>query len=188
VVEFRYTGNHGVKLWRLYGLNEINIFENGFLNEFKVAQNNLAIARGGNINNNVSVINFGNQGLPGQQNIPILQTAIGTSDSTTAQQLMLGQAGSTASAIQGTLSRLQALQKAGYPANIFVVNPNVNNAFVLDNQGSSFYDAFQVEFRRRLSHGVHDPGQLCVLQVASQWIQQQRHRQCDSGNAAQPGL
>ena len=31
VVEFRFTGNHGTKLWRLYGLNEINIFENGIL-------------------------------------------------------------------------------------------------------------------------------------------------------------
>src|SRR5262249_33650739 len=71
VVEFRYTGNHGVHLWRQYNLNEVNIFENGFLNEFKIAQNNLKIARGGDITKNTSVNNWGNQGLAGQQNVPI---------------------------------------------------------------------------------------------------------------------
>src|ERR1051326_4240153 len=68
VVEFRYNGNHGVDEWRQLSLNEVNILENGFLNEFKIAQNNLAIARGGNIYQNTGVVNFGNQGLPGQQN------------------------------------------------------------------------------------------------------------------------
>src|SRR5262249_34093212 len=66
VVEFRFTGNHGVHLWRRYNLNEVNIVENGFLNEFKIAQNNLRIARGGNIAQNTSVTNWGNQGLAGQ--------------------------------------------------------------------------------------------------------------------------
>ncbi len=43
----------------------------------KRPQNNLAIARGGNIYNNTGVINFGNQGLPGQVNIPMISTALG---------------------------------------------------------------------------------------------------------------
>src|SRR6185295_10619617 len=95
VVETRYTGNHGVHLWRQYDLNEVNIVENGFRNEFLAAQNNLRIARGGDINKNTSVTNFGNQGLAGQQAVPILQTALGTtSDTTIASNLMLGQAGS----------------------------------------------------------------------------------------------
>ena len=34
--------------WRAYNINEVNIFENGFLNEFKNAQeSNFAPARGG---------------------------------------------------------------------------------------------------------------------------------------------
>src|SRR4030095_5068136 len=41
VVEARYVGNRGHKLWRQYDLNETNVFENGFLNEFKLAQQNL---------------------------------------------------------------------------------------------------------------------------------------------------
>ena len=42
VVEARYVGNRGKDLWRQYNLNEINVFENGFLNEFILAQKNMA--------------------------------------------------------------------------------------------------------------------------------------------------
>lgn len=41
VIEFRYVGNRGVKLWDQFNLNEVNLTENGFLNEFKLAQANL---------------------------------------------------------------------------------------------------------------------------------------------------
>ncbi len=157
VVEVRYTGNHGTKLWRLYGLNEINIFENGFLNEFQIAQNNLTIARGGDITQNTGVTNWGNQGLPGQKPVPILQTAIGnTTDTTTAGYLLLGQAGTSASSIATNSGRMANLVAAKYPVNMFLVNPTVGggNAFVLDNGGSSFYDALQVEVNKRLATGL----------------------------------
>ncbi|MBK7600747.1 MAG: hypothetical protein IPJ07_20425 [Acidobacteria bacterium] len=41
-IEVRYVANRGVKLWQQYNLNETNFIENGFLNEFKLAQANLA--------------------------------------------------------------------------------------------------------------------------------------------------
>src|SRR4029079_17414548 len=44
--EVRYVGNHAVKLFRAIDINEVNIFENGFLPEFTNAQKNLA-ANGG---------------------------------------------------------------------------------------------------------------------------------------------
>jgi hypothetical protein len=157
VVEIRYNGNHGVKEWRQLSLDEANIFENGFLNEFKIAQNNLAIARGGNITQNTGVVNFGNQGLPGQQNIPIIQTALGTtSDTTSATYMMMGQAGTMAGSISTNSARMANLIKAGYPANFFVVNPDVagGGSYVLTNGGSSYYDAATVELRRRLSTGL----------------------------------
>jgi hypothetical protein len=157
VMEIRYNGNHGVREWRQLSLNETNIFENGFLNEFKIAQNNLAIARGGSIYQNTGVVNFGNQGLPGQQNIPIIQTALGTtSDNTSATYLMMGQAGTLAGSISTNSARMANLTKAGYPANFFVVNPAVagNGAYVLTNGGSSYYDAGTVEVRRRLTRGL----------------------------------
>jgi Carboxypeptidase regulatory-like domain len=161
VVEVRYTGNHGVHLWRQYNLNEVNIFENGFLNEFKIAQNNLRIARGGDITKNTGVVNFGNQGLPGQQNVPILSTGLGTtSDTTTATYLMMGQAGSAANSIATNATRIGNLTKAGYPVNMFVVNPTVagGGSYIVNNDGSSYYDALQVELRRRMSHGISIQG------------------------------
>src|SRR5215471_5716149 len=42
-IEARYVGNMSPNAWRAYNINEVNIFENGFLPEFKNAQINLAI-------------------------------------------------------------------------------------------------------------------------------------------------
>src|SRR5204863_9381796 len=41
VFEVRYVGNRGIKLWRQFNINETNIIENNFINEFKLAQANL---------------------------------------------------------------------------------------------------------------------------------------------------
>jgi hypothetical protein len=155
VLEVRFTGNHGVHLWQRYSLQETNIFENGFLDEFKTAANNLAIARQTTPSSN----NFGNQGLPGQKNIPILQAGLGTTccnDSATANTLSLGQAGSLAGNIAGNSARMTAMVNAGYAPNFFRVNPTVGggSANLVTNTNSSFYDALQVEFRRRLSTGL----------------------------------
>src|SRR5262249_52756489 len=40
-VEVRYVGNRGLRNRTTFNLNEINVAENGFLNEFKLAQANL---------------------------------------------------------------------------------------------------------------------------------------------------
>jgi len=42
VLEIRYQANHGVGLSGLFNIDEVNIFENGFLNEFNNAANNLS--------------------------------------------------------------------------------------------------------------------------------------------------
>ena len=158
VLDLRYTGNHEVHGWRTYSLNETNIVENGFFNEFQTAANNLAIARGGNINQNTGVVNFGNQGLPGQKPLTILPIALGTtccSDTTTATNLMLGQAGTLAQGIATNATRMTALTNAGYPINFFKVNGSVGggSANLVTNNGSSYYDAFTAQVNRRLSKG-----------------------------------
>jgi hypothetical protein len=152
VLEIRYVGNHSVGLWRLENLNETNIFENGFLNQFKIAQQNLAIAQA----KTPSSVNFGNQGLPGQANVPILSTALGTStDTTTATYLERGEAGASAYAIATNATRMANLVKAGYPFNFFRVNPYTNAAdYLLTNGGASTYNALQVELRKRLAKGL----------------------------------
>jgi hypothetical protein len=46
VLEVRYVGNVAKKQWMAVNFNEVNIFENGFLSEFKAAQANLAASGG----------------------------------------------------------------------------------------------------------------------------------------------
>jgi hypothetical protein len=46
VLEVRYQANHGDGLWDVYNINEVNIFENGFLSEFENAQANLNLCTG----------------------------------------------------------------------------------------------------------------------------------------------
>jgi hypothetical protein len=79
-LEIRYVGNHGTKLWRSYNINEVNIFENGFVNEFKNAQRNLALYRAANPNcgqQGQPPCRFDNRGLAGQVPLPIFQAAFG---------------------------------------------------------------------------------------------------------------
>ena len=70
-LEIRYVGNRGSNLWRFYNINETNIIENNFLQEFRNAQRNLAI----NVANGQT--GFANNGLPGQVALPIFETAFG---------------------------------------------------------------------------------------------------------------
>jgi hypothetical protein len=181
-IEIRYVGNHGTKLWRQYELGEVNIFENGFLNEFKIAQRNLAIFRAANPRCGQSALpgqptpppcNYGNSGLTGQAAIPIIQTGIGSATNlTTTTQILRGEAGSVASSIATVISRMSNLIRAGLVpsivlpdptdptkqlplSNFFVVNPrSPGNSWIMDNAADSSYNALQVELRRRMSNGV----------------------------------
>ena len=151
VLEIRYVGNHGTDLWRQINLNEINIFENGFLNEFKIAQSNLAIARASSPGSNVYA------GLPGQGPLPVISLAIGANnDVTTATQIAQAQAGALANAIATNTTRMARLIAAGKPANFFQVNPGITSgASLLEvNGGDSHYNGLQLELRRRMSKGL----------------------------------
>lgn len=165
VLDVRYVGNHSVGLWRQVNINEVNIFENGFLDEFKVAQRNLAIANGMTVAqlqltpNSLIKTNFANQGLAGQGAIPIIATALGStnlSDATSAANLQRGEAGTLANAIATNATRMTNLKNSGYPANLFRANPTTGSggAFLIINGGGSTYNALQIEVRRRLSKGL----------------------------------
>ncbi len=150
VLDVRYVGNHGTGLWRQINLNEVNIFENGFLSEFKIAQANLALARATTPTSNQYA------GLAGQQALPIISTALGTNtDATSATLIAQGQAGALANNIATNATRMTNLTKAGRPANFFQVNPLAGGgAFDTVNAGKSFYDGLQLELRRRMAHGL----------------------------------
>ncbi len=78
VIEVRYVGNKGSNVWHTYNLNEVNTIENGFAEEFKLAQQNLAI----NVANGLT--GFANNGLAGQRALPILDAAFGARGSQAA--------------------------------------------------------------------------------------------------------
>jgi hypothetical protein len=164
-VEVRYVGNHGTKLWRQYELNEVNIFENGFVGEFNIARENLRLARAANPASN----NFGLQAaVAGTRAIPLISTALGTTnDATFATTISRGLAGSLASTIafnntfMGRLMDARLIPFTTLPngtrvSNFFVVNPLASNAgsFLVTNDGNTTYNALQVELRRRMSKGL----------------------------------
>lgn len=178
VVEVRFVGNHGVHQWRQINLNEVNIVENGFLKEFQAATNNLIIARQDQKARGLSPnsTNFANQGLPGQADLPMITAALtptGLANATWAGYMLFpyhagttnpndgfylkGQAGSAASAIATNSTNFPRFL-AAFPnrKNWFLVNPDVGNggAWVLNNDGASFYDALQIELRRRTAAGL----------------------------------
>jgi hypothetical protein len=166
VIDVRYVANHGVDLWSTVNLNEVNVLGNfggsSFLQQFQAAQSNLAIANNISVGQlitpgqKITVNNYGNTGLPGQVNVPILTTAIGSNtDQTTVTQLTQGVAGTTANGIATSAARMTSLTKAGYPINLFQVNPNNGgNSNEMTNRNSSTYNSGQVEIRRRISAGL----------------------------------
>ena len=176
-LEIRYVGNRGNNLWRSYTLNETNIIENGFLNEFKNAQNNLAI----NLANGRT--GFANSGLPGQVPLPIFETAFGPRGSIPAvaansgfnngtfiTQLQQGQAGRLGSTLAGTFQYLCPMvgnalpgctsrgynAPGPYPINVFQANPFAAGSAVrlLTDEAASKYSALQLQFRQRYHAGV----------------------------------
>jgi len=153
VVEFRYVANRAMDLWRQYSINETNIVENGFLSEFKLAQNNLAanVAAGkGNT--------FAFTGAPGTSPLPIIfglfvggcpapatpacpnpaakfndpanYTSPFFANSTFRARLnpLIPNALGFANTILGNPGLFLANQAAaGLPANLFVANPGVSS-------------------------------------------------------------
>ncbi len=80
VLEVAYVGTQAHLAWRTSNLNEVDIFSNGFLQEFKNAQNNLAIFKAANPlcdQTSQPACTFANTGLPGQLALPIISAAFG---------------------------------------------------------------------------------------------------------------
>lgn len=176
-LEVRYNGNRTIHQWINVDPNEVNIFENGFLAEFKNAQKNLAAGGGDNFSSS--------HGTP----TPTFDAAFGganASDYSNPQYinyLNTGQAGSMASVlanVAGTVPYFCNLvgagfspcatnagysgAGAGYPINFFVANPfaaGTNPGFGPPNAtgqlvaaGYSNYNALQVDLRQNSWHGL----------------------------------
>jgi hypothetical protein len=175
VLEVRYNGNRTIHQWINIDPNEVNIFENGFLTEFKKAQANLAAYVSAHPNDP----NPSFEGTNGS--LPIMRAAFGgagASDFTNAgfvRDLQTGQAGALAnvlSGINGTVPYFCNLvgasfapcknnigytgAGAGYPINFFQANPYAagNSTGYMVAAGYSNYNGLQVDLRQGAWKGL----------------------------------
>jgi len=162
VLEVRYVGNVSKDQWLGVNYNEVNIFENGFLQDFQNAQANLT-ASGGTT-------------FQGSNPTPILNQAFAAtglaSNFTNGQfitYLNQGQAGAFANTLAGNSSYLCSLVSTfngcsavgspatgTYPINFFQANPYAagQGIFKMTNGGYSNYNSLQMDFRQKLNHGM----------------------------------
>jgi len=152
-LEVRYVGNFAPNTWRAYNINEINIFENGFLNEFKNAQVNFGL-RGGT--------SFA-PGCAGCLALPTFDkffTGIATGNAYTNAAFLTNLRDNNVGAFANTLafsSTYRANRESvalGLPGNFFVANPNAAFVNILANDAKSNYNALEIEIRRRFSNGL----------------------------------
>ncbi|MGH9471509.1 MAG: carboxypeptidase-like regulatory domain-containing protein [Terriglobales bacterium] len=187
-IEIDYVGNHGMREWdaaRVGGnyvfLNEVNIFENGFLNEFNAAAHNLSICQSNpsdckaaqtaaNVGRTTSN-SFGDWGLAGQTATPIFSGSFNGSTANNpaaasslfsnggfVSDLETGQAGDIANTLGNTYGYWQSLTGpggAGYPDNFWMANPDATGgAWNADDLNQSTYNGLQVTLRRRMADGL----------------------------------
>jgi hypothetical protein len=170
-LEVRYVGNYEPNGWRTENINEVNIFENGFLTDFLGAQKNLALYQTAfpscsvNAPGNGFPCRFGNAGLAGQVNLPLLSALFtgfsatsgsGFANGTFITNLNNNQVGTFANtlAFSSTYAPNRESTTIGLPGNLFVANPNAAFVNILQNTSKSWYNAMEVELRKRFSHGL----------------------------------
>ena len=166
-LEVRYVGTRSDNAWATRDFNEINVYENGFIDEFRLAQQNLqanlAAGRGAT---------FRYTGAPGTVPLPIMLAYINGRPGADAGNPS-AYAGSTWQN-NGLLNELTMRNPdpvgmaetlvedfydnalaVGYPANFFQANPNhIGGADLTVNADKTRYHSLQVELRRRLSQGL----------------------------------
>ena len=172
VVEVDYVGNHSIHMWMNYDLNEVNIFENGFLSQFKTAQANLAsytAANPGCVSAGTCSFEGSGSSIP-----PIMEQAFGAGGSaftnpTYGNYVQTGQAGALAYAIADNstyfcnlvgganfapCASLGYSGSTGYPINIFQANPYASGEpiMLLSDPGSESYNGLQAQVKHPTGH------------------------------------
>jgi carboxypeptidase family protein/TonB-dependent receptor-like protein len=172
VVEIQYIGTRRHDGWDSNNWNEVNIVENGFLDEFKLAQQNLiANQAAGN------GATFAFTGAPGTRPLPIFlasylglassqasdpskYTGTNWTNTTVISALSYTQPNVTTLSSNGTTGLYGNTtfrangRAAGLPINFWVMNPDATSVNVTSNALRSRYDSLQLNFRSRLSHGM----------------------------------
>jgi hypothetical protein len=183
-VEVRYVGTRSRDNWQVLDYNEVNIFENGFLDEFRLAQQNLqaniAAGRGGNFR--YFGPGTGTSPLPtifkyfrgvGDPNDPSLYTSANFASNTYLNELARFNPDPIdfATNLYGNAAQRANAAAAGLPPNLFLVNPDLQGgADFTTNNGFTNYNSLQLELRRRLSQGLQfQTSYVFGKAMTSQW-------------------
>lgn len=143
LLDLRYVGNKGTKGIRATNLNETNIFENGLLDAFRLAQ------RG----QESPLLDRVLQGLRGNAT----GSTFMRTNATLAGYLANNSVGAFANYIntQNVAGRNGGLLSvAGLPENFIVVNPQFASATLAGNFANSSYHSFQADVTKRFSKGL----------------------------------
>jgi hypothetical protein len=172
--EARYVGTRSIGSWTEYDYNnevDFNMVENGFLDEFRLAQENLlanvAAGRGTNFRYfgpgtgtsplPIFVAYFsgrtdaGNGGTSGAYGSSLFASSTFVNELARFNPDPHGMANS----LDADATRRANALKAGLPANFLVTNPDyLGGAEMIGNGGYTKYHSAQFELRKRLSHGL----------------------------------
>jgi hypothetical protein len=169
VVEARYVGNRNMRDWSDENWNELVIFENGFLDEFKAAQANLRANIGAGRGNTFAYFGpgSGTSPLPTYlaffSGVPFSESGNASryTSSLFRNSAWTGHLGyyepdvfDAANDLWNNSGRRNNALSAGVPLNFFVMNPHVDDAIVNVAMAGSKYHSFQLEARRRMSRGL----------------------------------
>ena len=145
-IQGAYVGNISVGGWRAMNYNQVQIRSNGFLDAFLAAQRN--INANGNANKGESI------GVLGK-----LLAPVGGVPSSFNNVISQGQVGYLADYIDTytgcTGVRGGCVTAAGFPSTFFRMNPQVQNANIVDNMSVSTWDGLKVDVGKRFSAGTY---------------------------------
>jgi hypothetical protein len=172
-LEVRYVGNRGIRLYRGYDVNEVNIFARDprtgqtFIDAFRLAQGNLEAFKRARP---TATPNFKyDVTIPGSRPNPLFDDVLFRGRAASefqltnyVQRLEEGRAGDFAdyvSRVRSVNNRrgdpfFAAVDAGLLPVNFFRANPNVRGAQLFANASFSTYHALQVELQRRLTGGL----------------------------------
>lgn len=161
VGEARYVGNHAVKQYREWNLNQLDLTNNGLEQTFLNAQNNLAIDTA-----NGKTGSFAFNSLPGQVATPTLDTlfsGVATSSgygssafiTDLKENLVYTMFNSirTSPTYRTNVMGANGLGASnGLPLNFFVADPWATSANYVNNASWSYFDGLEIEIRRRFGN------------------------------------
>ncbi|MCU1262650.1 MAG: TonB-dependent receptor, partial [Bryobacterales bacterium] len=157
VVDVRYVGNHGTKLFRSIDYNQVIIRQNGFLADFLRAQNNGALAAAAGKGFNPVY----NPAIAGSQQLtvfPHLTNGGFLSNSTVRNDIQTGQVGG--------LAELYAVDALNGSVQFFQ-NPNALGADLLTNYSNSTYNGLQMDVSHRFANGLSAQANYVFSKVLS---------------------